>query len=77
MTFPQYFLPGSDYIRTTGFVEFNPGEIFKEVNVSIVDDTVLEGPEMFFANLTSFEPNIIIEESRDRADISIADNDRE
>ena len=67
----------SDYLRNTGFVEFNPGEYFREINVSIVDDEVLEDLEMFSATLTSNEPNVVVEEFSDRTNVSIVDEDRE
>ena len=58
-------------------MEFNPGEYFKEIDVSIVDDEVLEDLEMFSATLTSYEPNVVVEEFSDRAIVSIVDEDRE
>ena len=58
-------------------MEFNSGEYFREINVSIVDDEVLEELEMFSATLTSYEPNVVVEEFSDRANVRIVDEDRE
>ena len=70
-------MPDSDYLRTTGFVGFDTGEQFREVNISIVDDAVLEAMETFSATLISLEHNVVVQDFSDRADISITDNDRE
>ena len=70
-------MPDSDYLRTTEFVVFHPGERFREVNVSIVDDAVLEAMEIFSATLIQLEHNVVVQDFSDRADISITDNDRE
>ena len=58
-------------------MEFNSGEYFREINVFIVDDEVLEDLEMFSATLTSYEPNVVVEEFSDRANVSIVDEDCE
>ena len=63
-----------DFEGTAGFVEFDVGESFINVIVSIVDDEVLEDLEMFSATLISFET---INETGSRADINIVDDDRE
>src|SRR6185312_17283968 len=44
---------GSDYMSTSGTVTFNPGETSKTITVTIFGDTVVEGNESFFVNLTS------------------------
>ena len=70
-------MPESDYLRNIGFVELLPEEHFREINVSIVDDAVLEDQEMFSVTLISFEPNVVVKEFSDRANVSIMDEDRE
>ena len=66
-----------DFEATAGFVEFDVGESFEDVTVSIKDDVILEDLEMFSGTLISLETNVIVEETSSRADISILDNDRE
>jgi hypothetical protein len=44
---------GSDYVSTSGTVTFNPGETSKTITVTTIGDTVVEGNESFFINLTS------------------------
>lgn len=44
---------GSDYTTALGSLTFNAGETAKTINVSIIGDTLLEGNEAFFVNLTN------------------------
>ena len=67
----------TDFEGAAGYVEFDVGESFINVTVTLVNDEVLEDLEMFSATLISFETNVIVEETSSRADIFIVDNDRE
>lgn len=42
-----------DYITQIGTLKFNPGETFKLINIPIIDDTFVEGTEIFFVDLSS------------------------
>src|SRR4029078_6802323 len=44
---------GTDYLASNGTLTFNPGETTKTVAVVVIGDTVVEGNESFFVNLTS------------------------
>lgn len=42
-----------DYTATSGTLTFNPGETFKVVSVSVVNDTLVEADETFFVRLST------------------------
>lgn len=42
-----------DYLRTIGFVTFNPGEVTKTIGVTVNNDTVAEVNETFLVNLST------------------------
>eukprot|EP00746_Dinoflagellata_sp_MGD_P074237 gnl/MRDRNA2_/MRDRNA2_30014_c0_seq1.p1 gnl/MRDRNA2_/MRDRNA2_30014_c0~~gnl/MRDRNA2_/MRDRNA2_30014_c0_seq1.p1 ORF type:complete len:831 (-),score=147.70 gnl/MRDRNA2_/MRDRNA2_30014_c0_seq1:33-2525(-) len=44
---------GTDYVATSGTLEFNPGETSKEFKVVIIDDTAYELDEHFFCELSN------------------------
>jgi len=44
---------GSDYLASSGTLTFNPGELTKNVPVTIIGDTTFESNETFFVNLTA------------------------
>jgi CSLREA domain-containing protein len=44
---------GTDYVSNSGTVTFNPGETSKTITVLVDGDTIVEGNETFFVNLTS------------------------
>jgi hypothetical protein len=44
---------GSDYIATNGTLTFNPGDLTKQIDVTIKGDQSFEPNETFFVNLTS------------------------
>lgn len=44
---------GIDYIPTSGSLTFAPGETLKTVSVPIIGDTIIEGNDTFFVNLTN------------------------
>src|SRR6185295_16106875 len=44
---------GSDYVASSGTLTFNPGDTVKTVTVAVNGDTVVEGNETFFVNLSS------------------------
>ena len=66
----------SDYSPVMTTVVFGPGEVTAMVNVSIIDDTVLEEDEMFSATLTSDQPNVVVQANSSNAVVTIRDYDR-
>jgi PKD repeat protein len=44
---------GIDYTAVSGTLTFNPGDIFKTIPVLIVDDSVYEGDETFYVDLSN------------------------
>ena len=46
-------IAGSDYVATSGTLEFLPGEVTKTFHVNVNPDAVVEPDEMFFVNLTN------------------------
>ena len=65
---------GTDYGGVASTVTFESGDTEQFVNISIVNDDVLEGVEMFTATLTTDDSNVDIS-SNDTAFITIVDND--
>ena len=43
----------SDYTRTSGTLVFNPGEVSKSISVPVAGNTLNEGDESFFVNLSN------------------------
>ena len=64
---------GTDFKGGVFMVTFAPGDIEASANISIVDDGVLEGLEMFNALLFTNDPNVDIS-SDDTASITIVDD---
>jgi hypothetical protein len=52
-TVPGLATSPADYQQKSGQLIFNPGENSKTVSVPVFGDTIVEGDEMFFLNLTS------------------------
>ena len=65
---------GTDYGGVASTVTFESGDTEQFVDISIVDDVVLEGVEMFTATLTTDDSNVDIS-SNDTAFITIVDDD--
>ena len=55
---------------------FASGQTTAIVDVTITNDMILEGDEMFSATLVSQEPNIIVQGASSNADITIVNDDR-
>ena len=68
---------GVDYLAISVTVMFQPGDESVTLDVPILDDTILEEVELFSALLTSDAPNVIVEDDRASAGVSIFDNDSE
>ena len=66
-------LADTDFGAITIFVVFEAGETSKTVDISIVNDILQEGREMFTAEINSTMSNVVIENST--ALITIIDND--
>ena len=58
-------------------VFFGAGEMRKMVQVGIQNDSVLEAVEMFSASIISGEPNVIVNDTRSYANVTILDDDSE
>ncbi|MFM2345421.1 MAG: hypothetical protein RL654_174, partial [Pseudomonadota bacterium] len=56
-------LAGADYVAQNGILTFAPGETTKTITVTILDDTVYEGPESFLVNLSSPTNSVILDGS--------------
>ena len=59
----------------TTSVTFASNETSATVDVTILDDSIIESAETFTASLTTSESNVVIGE--DTATVTILDNDRE
>lgn len=46
---------GVDFVPTLGRLLFRPGQTLEQLEVLIKDDSLPEGPEMFFVNITGVE----------------------
>lgn len=46
-------LAGDDYTQTSGILNFNPGQISKQIQVPIAGDVLFEPDESFFVNLSN------------------------
>jgi hypothetical protein len=56
----QRALAGSDYIATSGTLNFAPGEISKTFDVQILNDSISEGIEDFYVTLSSPTNNHLV-----------------
>ncbi|MCD4747827.1 MAG: hypothetical protein K8R59_00515 [Thermoanaerobaculales bacterium] len=61
---------GSDYISATGTLTFEPGQTSKQIQVSVLGDTVGEGDETFVVNLSNPTGNALIVDSRGQCTIA-------
>ena len=43
----------NDYVEANGTLTFNPGQISRTINVTVIGDTTFEPDENFFVNLTN------------------------
>jgi Ca2+-binding RTX toxin-like protein/uncharacterized protein (DUF1778 family) len=64
-----------DYVATSGYLTFAPGEMVKTVRVEMINDTVHEGSEVFGLELSSQSANATL--ARKIATATIIDNDAE
>ena len=73
----RFLIAGSDYVSLVyiqvGFMSGDPLGSTACVNVSIIDDDVVEAEQTFTVNTSSSDPVIISPTAQ--AEISIADND--
>ena len=60
-------------MTVTMTVIFGPGETTADVNITIVNDNIMEGTEMFSATLTTADPNVMIGDGT--ATVTILDED--
>ncbi|XP_031569442.1 extracellular matrix protein 3-like [Actinia tenebrosa] len=74
-TIPGSALPSKDYIHVPETeVIFKPGEATKKVTITIIDDKILEGLEVFLVHLRSNDPGVT-EVSPASSKITIIDDD--
>ncbi|MFN2623250.1 MAG: Calx-beta domain-containing protein [Chthoniobacterales bacterium] len=67
---------GQDYTFKTGTVSFGPGETFKQIQIQILNDTLLENAERFFVDLSAPSgATLNTDPAKDTATVSIADDD--
>jgi hypothetical protein len=52
-TAPFNATPGVDYISTSGTLTFAPSETLQTITVQVIGDTLLEGGESFYVNLSN------------------------
>jgi hypothetical protein len=64
---------GSDYTAASGTLTFNPGNLSKNFNVTITDDSIYEGPET--VNLALSTPGNATLGSQNTAVLAITDNE--
>ncbi|HEY9405301.1 MAG TPA: Calx-beta domain-containing protein [Pyrinomonadaceae bacterium] len=62
----------SDYIRTAGTIHFAPGESSKSIHIPLVDDTFVEGDQLFYLILTNVVGATLTEQT---SFVVITDND--
>ncbi|MCA9014509.1 MAG: hypothetical protein KDA77_04175, partial [Planctomycetaceae bacterium] len=66
----------SDYASTSGTLTFNPGETTQTINLTILDDDLIEQPESFFVQLSNLKPNgFNVDFTDDQAEVTILSND--
>ena len=65
-----------DYTPVITNVVFASGRTTAIVDVTITNDMIFEGDEMFSATLVSQEPNVMVHGGSSNADITIFDDDR-
>lgn len=69
-------ISGSDFMAVSQIVKLNDGETSKTINLSnIIDDTLLEGTEFFYLNLTDLGGGAIVG-SQDQAIVFINDDEQ-
>jgi hypothetical protein len=68
-------LTESDFTPVMGDVVFEAGVTSVAVNVMITNDITLEDDEIFTATIISKEPNVIVDDTRSNADITILEDD--
>ena len=69
-----YFTDVSDFLSVTMMVTFGPGESIASINVTIVNNTIIENTNMFSATLTAVS-NVVIGIDG-TAIVTILDDDR-
>ena len=76
-TLPRPAVSGMDFQPLSIMLTFGPNESKKTVTVSVLDDSILEGSERFFVDL-SLDPSVpegAVLGSDSRAVVTVVDND--
>ena len=75
----QYFFPlatgAIDYIALNSDLTFSPGNKRVCSNVSIINDAVYEDPEDFTVSISTSDPSVIIDPTRESGTATILDDD--
>lgn len=77
ITADQSALNSVDYLFQSGTLIFDPGEQSKTIDISILDNSIVEGLETFHVNLRNMQtssPDVILAD--DQAEITIVDDDQ-
>ncbi|QDU11901.1 Calx-beta domain-containing protein [Gimesia aquarii] len=77
ITADQSALNSIDYLFQSGTLIFDPGEQSKTIEISILDNSIVEGLETFLVNLRNMQtssPDVILVD--DQAEITIVDDDQ-
>ena len=69
----SFFSEGADYISISEIVNFQSGETLKNVPITILDDSYVEGTEYFILKIESMEGDVIY--SISEAVVAIQDDD--
>ena len=68
-----FFLEGVDYVSINQIVNFQSGETLKNITITILDDSYVEGMEYFILKIESMEGDVIFSVSE--AVVVIQDDD--
>ena len=69
----SFISEGVDYISINEIVNFQSGETFKNITITILDDTYVEGTEYFILKIESMEGDVTFSVSE--AVVAIEDDD--
>ena len=69
----SFFSEGADYISISEIVNFQSGETLKNVPITILDDSYVEGTEYFILKIESMEGDVTF--SISEAVVAIQDDD--
>jgi hypothetical protein len=72
-------IAGEDYVAQIGTLAFGAGETFKQIQIQVINDTLLENAENFFIDLTNPQPpattTLNPDSAKNTATVTISDDD--